>query len=422
MTSSPRPQTPPRGWNSWDSFGTNISEDEVMANARFMSEHLLQLGWDTIVVDAQWFEPNARAGGYNENADLVLDEFGRPQPTLNRFPSAAGGKGFKPLVDAVHDLGLKFGIHVMRGVPRRAALGKLPVENTTSTADDIANYNSPCHWNTDYWGIDMTHPDGAAYYRSVARMFAEWGVDFVKADDLLWPYHTAEITAISEALRKANPAIVLSLSPGEDVSTNFIDHLRDNATMWRISNDVWDRWQDVLDQFQRMARWAPLSQVGAWPDADMLPLGHIGLRAERGADRQSLLSSQEQRTLLSLWAIGGSPLFMGGDLPTSSPETIKMLSNPLMLDVNSRREHQREVLRELDYVVWTAVLDGDEVVAIFNISDAPLSRRVRLDALGLEGEFDAIEAWTNETSRPSDSIPVALEPHDSMLLRLTRCI
>ncbi|MEO7123293.1 MAG: glycoside hydrolase family 27 protein [Lacisediminihabitans sp.] len=422
MTETLRAHTPPRGWNSWDCFGTSVTEAEVLANAKFMSEHLLRHGWDTIVVDAQWFEPAARRGGYNEDADVVLDSFGRPQPTLNRFPSASDGKGFAPLSSAIHDLGLKFGVHVMRGVPRRAARDLLPVEGTRSTAADIANYASPCHWNTDNWGIDLSHPDGVAYYRSLARMLASWGVDFVKADDMLWPYHQGEIEAFAAALHEADPSIVLSLSPGEDVSTNFLGSLRENSTMWRISNDLWDRWQDVLDQFQRMARWAPLSRVGAWADADMLPLGHIGIRAERGDDRDSGLTIAEQRTLLTLWAIGGSPLFMGGDLPTSSDETIRLLSNEMMLLVNAHGEQRHEVLRELDYVAWTAVVDGDPFAAIFNISDTMLTREIRLDALGLVGEFDCVEAWFGTPSRVNKSIPVLLEPHDAMLVRLSRIV
>ncbi|MCU1530342.1 MAG: putative alpha-galactosidase, partial [Frondihabitans sp.] len=268
--------------------------------------------------------------------------------------------------------------------------------------------------------LNQSHPDGAAYYRSLARLFDSWGVDFIKADDLLFPYHSAEIAALTSAFHEVNPAIVLSLSPGEDVSTTYVDQLRESATMWRISNDLWDRWQDVLDQFQRMARWAPLSGPDGWADADMLPLGHIGIRAERGDDRHSLLSDPEQRTLLTLWAIGGSPLMMGGDLPTSSDETIELLTNRLMLDVNARGEGRHEVLRELGYVLWVAVVDGDPVLAIFNIGDNRLEREFRLDLFGLEGEFSTEEAWTGETGSVDHGVSVTLDAHDAALFRLRR--
>lgn len=418
LEQSSRPQTPPRGWNSWDSFGTAVTEAEVVANAEFIAEHLLAFGWDTVVVDIQWYEPNARAGGYNDDADIVLDAFGRPQPAVNRFPSSAGGAGFAPLAALVHALGLKFGLHIMRGIPRRAVAAALPIEGSSLSAADIADYSRPCSWNSDNWGIDFQKPGADAYYRSLAGLFGSWGVDFVKADDMLWPYHAAEISSLASALRKVNPATVLSLSPGVDVSTEYVDHLRENSTMWRISNDLWDDWDDVLDQFQRMARWAPLSRPGAWADADMLPLGHIGIRAERGSDRQSSLTAEEQRSLMTLWSISGSPLFVGGDLPTSSQETIQLLTNRLMLDVNARRDSPRELLRELNYVVWTATLDDLPIVGVFNIGDEPLTREIRLDSLGLVGEFDIEEAWTAATGSSTVAVPIDLAPHDAALYRL----
>ena len=123
-------QTPPMGWNSWDSYGTTVTQDEVLANARVLAERLLPHGWDTVVVDIDWYDPAARAHGYNDGSSLVLDAFGRQLPAENRFPSAAGGRGFGPLADAVHALGLRFGVHLMRGIPRIAVEQDLPVEGT----------------------------------------------------------------------------------------------------------------------------------------------------------------------------------------------------------------------------------------------------------------------------------------------------
>ena len=97
------------GWNSWDSYGTTVTESEVLANARFMAEHLKDAGWDTIVVDIDWYDPTARAHGYNANAPLILDEYGRQLPDPERFPSAADGHGFAPLAEQIHAMGLKFG-------------------------------------------------------------------------------------------------------------------------------------------------------------------------------------------------------------------------------------------------------------------------------------------------------------------------
>ena len=120
-------QIPPLGWNSWDCYGTTVREEEVKANADFMATRLAQFGWNYVVVDIQWYEPNAQAHGYRENAELITDGFGRLLPAINRFPSAANGAGFKPLADYVHSLGLKFGIHIMRGIPRQAVRQNLPI-------------------------------------------------------------------------------------------------------------------------------------------------------------------------------------------------------------------------------------------------------------------------------------------------------
>lgn len=393
-----------------------MTEAEVLSNARFMAEHLLAFGWDTVVVDIQWYEPNARAGGYNDDADVVLDPFGRPTPAVNRFPSAADGRGFAPLAESVHELGLKFGLHIMRGVPRRAVAADLPVHGSDLTARAIADTSDYCTWNGDNWGLDFTSGGAAEYYRSLAALFSEWGVDFVKADDMLWPYHSADIEALSSALAEAPREIALSLSPGVDVSTLRADHLAEHATMWRISNDLWDNWDDVLDIFQRMARWAPLSKQGAWADADMLPLGHIGIRAERGQDRQSLLTTEEQRTMMTLWGITRSPLFVGGDLPTSGGATLELLTNSAVLDVHAHGRSPHEILREETYVVWISELPGKTAVAVFNLDNDPRTIDLSKSSLGVTAdEYD--DGWQKRTvPAPSADISIELNAHGAALL------
>lgn len=428
VTASPpiaRPLTPPRGWNSWDSFGPAVTEAEVLANAHFMAEHMLAFGWDTIVVDIQWYEPAARAGGYNDDADVVLDGYGRPLPTLNRFPSASGGRGFKPLADIVHGLGLKLGVHIMRGVPRRASVAELPLLGTTATIADIADVNDPCQWNTDNWGIDWSHPDAEAYYASLADLFASWDLDFVKADDMIYPYHRRDVEVMSAALAGIGRDIVLSLSPGiddtvpHDGSIPPAEHVAAHATMWRISGDLWDRWEDVYKQFGLMARWAPLSATGAWADADMLPLGHIGIRAERGDDRMSLLTQAEQRTMMTLWSIARSPLMVGGDLPTSSAETIALLTNSAVLDVNAHATGSREALRDERHIVWTASVDGDPVVAVFAVGDDPIDVTVDLASIGLTTVDAGFDLWSGAPVAVVDGgVHVQLSAHDATLVRL----
>ncbi|MFG2524935.1 glycoside hydrolase family 27 protein [Streptomyces sp. NPDC048527] len=420
----PRRLRPPMGWNSWDCYGTTVTENEVLANAAFLQARMLPHGWDTVVVDIQWYEPTARAHGYNPDAPLELDAYGRQLPAVNRFPSSAGGAGFKPLADRVHALGLRFGLHIMRGIPRRAVAGRLPVAGTDFTADQIADTDSVCPWNTDNYGLNHHHPGAQAYYDSQVAQFADWGVDFIKADDMLFPYHEREIGAYAQAIARSGRRIELSLSPGTDVSVAHLDHLRDNATMWRVCDDLWDRWADIEAQFARMARWAPWQSAagGGWADADMLPLGHIGIRAERGADRMCTLTRPEQLTLLTLWLIARSPLMMGGDLPTSPAETIELLTNDEALAVLWHSTDNREVLREHDLIVWTA-RDRSQLAcyaAVFNLSDSPRPTAVPLGSLGTRGDDHLRELWTRtETPHDGHHLRIDLPAHGAALYRIT---
>lgn len=411
---------PPMGWNSWDCYGTTVTEDEVLANAEFLAAHLLPVGWDTVVVDIQWYEPTARAGGYNDHAPLLLDAHGRQLPVPARFPSAAGGAGFRPLADRVHQLGLRFGLHVMRGIPRLAVERDIPVAGTAWTAREIADTRSVCPWNTDNFGLDHDHPGAQSYYDAQVAGFAAWGVDFVKADDMLFPYHAREIEAYHRAIQRSGRDIELSLSPGRELSLAHRDHLARHATMWRVSDDLWDRWPDVLAQFARMARWAPRQGAGGWADADMLPLGRIGVRAERGTERLSRLTHAEQVTLLTLWIISGSPLMMGGDLPGSPRETIELLGNREALEVLWYGGDRREVLREDGLVLWTADdPDGGGWAAVFSLADGPTTRAVPLASLGGAADHPVRELWTHaEVPHDGTTLSLALPAHGAALLRL----
>ena len=428
--------TPPMGWNSWDCYGTTVTEDEVLANARFMAEHLLPHGWDTVVVDIDWSDPGARAHGYNDGASLVLDGFGRVQPDPARFPSSAGGAGFAPLAAAIHELGLKFGIHIMRGIPRLAVERDLPILGADgATAASVADATNVCEWNPHYVGLDHAKPGAAHYYHSIVDQYAQWGVDFIKADDLLWPYQAAEIAALSTAIETAGREIALSLSPGRDLSAANLDHLRAHATMWRICDDLWDRWDDVEANFARLARWAPLAGPDGWPDADMIPLGRIGLRAERGEPRDDALTPAERQTLMTLWVVARSPLMIGGDLPSSDPATVALFQNDAVLDVLRASSGNRELWRERDLVVWGAAgTAGERWSAVFNLSDAP--RHEAFDTVGIglgAAPASVVDVWSEASvavepvsvqsdaargvAPGSSAVRLELPPHGCALLR-----
>lgn len=361
--------TPPMGWNSWDCYGPTVVEDEVKANADYMAAKLADYGWEYVVVDIRWFVENDKAGGYNQtNPIYVYDEYGRYTPALNRFPSAANGVGFKALADYVHQKGLKFGIHLMRGLPKIAAEKKLPVKGTNGiTCDMIASNDSACTWLRDNYKVDYTKAGAQEYYNSCFELYASWGVDYVKIDDLSRPYHTAEIEMIRKAIDGCGRPMVLSLSPGE-TPIEKMEHVKSHANMWRTVDDFWDNWSQLNYQFQVCAKWAPYIAPGTWPDADMLPLGKISIRGERGEERWTNFTTDEQYTMMNLWTIFKSPLMFGGDLPQNDEATDALLTNRDVLYMHHYSANNRQLSREDNRIIWAAddPANGDKFVALFN--------------------------------------------------------
>ncbi|MET4105992.1 NPCBM/NEW2 domain-containing protein [Hymenobacter sp. UYP22] len=367
--------TPPMGWNSWDCYGPTVTEAEVKANADYMAQNLKSSGWEYVVVDIRWYVGNDTAHGYNEKDPAWnIDPYGRFVPAPNRFPSAAGGKGFKPLADYMHARGLKFGIHIMRGVPVVAVQRKLPILGSQATASDIYSPEGQAGWLRDMYTVVAGRPGAQEYYNSLFQLYASWGVDFVKVDDLSSPYHQPEVEMIRRAIDRTGRRIVLSTSPGETPIAQA-RHVAAHANMWRTVGDFWDSWEQLKEHFEVCSRWAPYIGVGAFPDADMLPLGRLGIRAERGDDRMSRFTHDEQYTLMSLWSIFRSPLMFGGDLPSNDAFTLSLLTNKEVLAVNRRSTQNRQLFRQNDLIAWKAddPATGDKFLALFNAQDQELA-------------------------------------------------
>ena len=398
--------TPPMGWNSWDSYGTSVTEAEVKANADYMAAKLKSHGWQYVVVDIQWSDPLAKPHGYRPNAELAMDEYGRLIPAANRFPS-----GFKALADYLHGKGLKFGIHIMRGIPRRAVAANLPVFGSNARAADIADPKSICRWNGDMYGIDMSKPGAQDYYDSILQLYASWGVDYIKCDDIAIPFHGDEIAALHKAIGKTGRAIVLSLSPGP-ADLAKADFYAANANLWRISDDFWDLWRDLRKSFDLLEKWSPFVKPGGWPDADMLPLGRIGIRAERGDDRPTRFTRDEQRTLITLWSIARSPLMFGGDLPSNDAFTESLLTNDEVLAANQKGSGARKLSQDGDAVIWTSQVAGaagKKYLAVFNIGEQP--REIAIPASG-----PLRDVWEKKDVGALQS--VKLPPHASAMYRV----
>ena len=407
------------GWNSWDSYGTTVREEQVKANADWMAAHLAKFGWRYIVVDIQWYDPNAQGRDYTPGAPLAMDEFGRLIPAVNRFPSSANGAGFKPLADYVHSKGLKFGIHIMRGIPRQAVEKNLPIKGTGFHAADIADRQNGCRWNSDMWGVHTAKPGGQAYYDSIAELYASWGVDFIKADDMgSHRFQPAEIKALSQAIRKTGRQMVLSISPGP-APISEAGFLRQYAQMWRISDDFWDDWKLLRRQFDYMRDWAKyVGMNNTWPDADMLPLGKLRVTAKEGGGGPSRFTPDEQRTLMTLWCIFRSPLIFGGDLPSNDAATTGLITNDEVLAIDQYSNGGRQVLSRGKLRAWLANggATGEKFLAVFNLGESAASFRLTWSDVGVTGPVGEVrDLWTHQTLKDVADVRASLPPHASLL-------
>jgi hypothetical protein len=386
--------TPPMGWNSWDCFATTLNEEGAHAEADVMADKLAAHGWQYIVVDIQWYEGRATGYDYHAGAKLTLDGFARLVPAPNKFPSAVGGAGFGPLAAYLHSKGLKFGIHLMRGIPRQAVEENLPILGTSYHAADIADRVRVCPWNSDMYGVDMSKPGAQAYYDSVFALIASWGVDFVKVDDLSRPYirNEPEVEAVRSAIDRSGRAMVLSLSPGE-TDIQAAAHVADHANLWRISDDFWDHWSLLDAQFARLDHWNRWRRPGAWPDADMLPIGTIDM------GRKTWFTHDEQVTLMTLWCIARSPLMIGADLAKLDGPTLALLTNDEVLQVDQASSGNRQLFRTgAGAIGWVAdAPGGGRYVALFNTRDPWVlsegkrilaKTTVSLDTPGQQADFD----------------------------------
>ena len=415
--------TAPMGWNSWDCYGAAVTEDIVRKNADFMAKHLKKYGWEYITVDIQWYEPDVKTHEYTPFAKLCIDEYSRVIPAENRFPSSAGGKGFAPLAEYVHSLGLKFGIHIMRGIPRQAVYERTKIKGTDKTAADIAKTDSICAWNTDMYGVDPAKPGAKEYYDSIFELYASWGVDFVKCDDIAreLPKEESELIMLSNSLKGCGRDMVLSLSPGPALLEKA-ELYKQVSNMWRITDDFWDNWQLLYNMFERCEKWAPHNGAGHWADADMLPIGYI--KQDYSPDITTQFTKDEQVTMLTLWSIFRSPLIIGGEMTKFDDFTMSLLTNEGILKMhrNARHSHQvwRREMNGSEIVLWTAADAEDcQYAALFNIGENSADISVPLTELEIYEAKDITELWSNEAFH-ADNISADLAPHSARAYYLSR--
>ena len=439
MAQSVRPQlpfynfapTPPMGWNSYDAFGDTVTEAEVLANARYVKENLLSHGWNYIVVDFRWYDPDPPGNDFLLNklrtgARLPADSFGRLLPAANRFPSSANGEGFKPLADKLHKMGLKFGVHYMRGIPQQAVRSGTPIADSKFTAADAGDPSRPGEWCPDMFAV-RNNPAGQAWYDSLFKLFASWGVDFVKVDDISPNYRTAESEMIRRAIDKSGRAIVYSISagpPAQSDAENVVTHVN----MWRISSDFWDRWSSLNHQFDLMYPWHDFIGPGHYADADMIPFGHIAIRSKAGGDdRVSRFSHDEQIMLMSFWCLAPSPLMLGGNLPDNTPWDLGLITNDEVLALDqdplvkpATRAHQQGP-PNAGAEVWVRELkDGNRAAGLFNRTENATEVTLNWNEASLSGKWIARDLWQHKNLGSFDrKLTLQVPAHGALLLKLT---
>jgi alpha-galactosidase len=420
--------TPPMGWNSWDSYGLTVNEAQFRANMTVMAAQLKEFGWQYVVVDEGWYLQNPEIATIPEKLRYTVNARGQYEPALNRFPSSRAGAGFKPLSDAVHANGLKFGIHIIRGIPKQTVMANPRIGMTKYRAVMAADTTDKCPWNPDNFGVKANRA-GQAWYDALMKQYASWGVDYVKVDCIAsHPYKPEEIRMIHKAIGRSGRAMVLSLSPGPAALENA-EEIGENAQLWRISDDVWDYWekekgkswpQSVKAQFPVIASWAKYATAGNWPDADMLPIGQLRPSPGEGRPRASRLTEDEQRTMITLWAMARSPLFIGGNL-TQMDEALKsLLTDPGVIEVDQHSVEGHFLEKDGDVVAWVAKsADGRKnYLALFNLGDAPVHVDKTFAQYGFvdKAEYKVRDQWMRKELGPLNAVTVDLPPHGSVML------
>jgi hypothetical protein len=435
--------TPPMGWNSWDAYGLTITEDQFRANVKVEATELKPFGWNYAVIDEGWFLKDPQDRPHPDQLQYQIDDFGRYIPVPARFPSAVTPNAkddtasFKALGDYVHSLGLRFGIHIVRGIPRVSVAANLPIAGSTFHAADAADTTDACPWDPTDWGI-QNNVAGQAWYDSLLTQYAAWGVDLIKVDCIAsHPYKPDEIRMIRKAIDHAGRPMVLSLSPGPTALDNAAE-VAAEAQMWRISDDFWDTWakpnpardfpQSLLGQFTNTAAWAQFSKPGNWPDADMLPIGELRPTPGDGQPRTTRLTPTEQQTLLTLWAIARSPLILGANLTLLDGATLKLLTNPDVIAIDQTATRSGQVFHSGDVIAWTADLPTDfpggytTALALFNLGEDQAVIDSSFEAYNLDpAVYRVRDAWTGKNSTKVKSVQdLTLEPHASVLWLLKK--
>ena len=341
-------KTPPMGWNSFDSYGCHLYEEVALKEIDAFAAELLPFGYEYFVIDNGWFAEQElmECDGYKIPVDLgcvadhvCIDEYGIPVPAPCFFP-----RGMHHLADACKRKGLKLGLHLMRGIPRKAVELNTPIKGTSYRARDIAVLADTCCWCSYMYGIDANKPGAQEYTDSVFEKFCEWGVEFVKIDFVTRCPDAVE--AYVSAMENCSGEMCLSLSPGTS-NKRYYDTYR-RTQMLRTTSDVWDLPKDIDKGFEAWKLWQGLEQEDFYPDLDMIPFGELcilrrkqnlhkkgdALFAGEGLHHICAFSEDQKETFITQRALAASPLMYGGSMVSLDAHTRHLLTNADMLNCN----------------------------------------------------------------------------------------
>lgn len=428
-----RTGTPPMGWNSFDSYGVYLHEKAALDNLAALATEYRQFGYDYFVIDNGWFgEYKLRPGTIysmeRHASDVHINEYGLLQPSVCYFPN-----GFSTLIAKCHEQGLKFGLHLMRGIPRKAVEQNLPIQGTDYRARDIADTTHVCNWCRYNYGVDMSKPGAQAFYNSLINQLASWGVDFIKVDDIV-PYPD-EVAALVRAVEQCGRKIVISLSPGDRVPVEHIG-VYQQSDMLRVTGDVWDTQRDIDNCFTAWKKWSGIDLKGLWVDMDMIPFGNLqlmsprslnkedisksALYAGRGYSRTSELNREQMKTFITMRALSASPLMIGGDLPTMDDFSRSLLTNPNVIACNQLGKVGKLIYEMQGLEVWKVedTATGGGWIGIFNRTALGLNRLLKLDDLKLPSNLLLKDVWNQcRLAAGSEGVEVAVPGQGVVFVR-----
>ncbi|RED63195.1 X2-like carbohydrate binding domain-containing protein [Cohnella lupini] len=409
-------QKPYMGWSSYSlqvydslnggSGSTRITADQIKAQSDAMHEKLQAHGYEYINIDAGW------NGG--------MDGYGRPIPSTTLYPN-----GFQEVIDYVHNNGQKIGIYGIPGLSPQAYEDDLPIYGTSYSMKDIAYQplTKIDAWNFGY-KIDFSKPGAQEYINSIADLYGEWGIDFLKYDSVmpgsgvndLSRDSRDDVKAWSKALAPHN--IWFELSWALDIK--YADYWKQYANGWRVDWDVECYCAESLTNWGSIARLFPLAEQwwrhagpGGWNDFDSLNVGNGAMDG---------LTKDERQTAMTLWSISSAQLYTGNDLTNLDSYGIELLTNDEVIAVNQAGRPAHPVSTESDQQVWYANNgDGSYTVALFNLGSSAATVNVNWSDIGLNGPASVRDLYshTNLGTYDSGYSSINLASHGSRLFKVT---